>query len=143
MLAQKYKFLVKSIWYIGKMTFQFKNLVSFLCLFLLIISCSKVVDIEGDVYLIKGDGTPQPAAAKNVSLIKFRIVLFAIRTSHSLSRRPLSVEPTFRRQKPPAVIRYSAHSLLAANKLRADLYRLWAAPEQLLITDLPGRGENM
>ena len=32
-------------------------------------SCSKSVDIEGDVFLVKGDGTPQPSAAAEVILV--------------------------------------------------------------------------
>ena len=32
-------------------------------------SCGKSVDIEGDVFLVKGDGTPQPSAAAEVILV--------------------------------------------------------------------------
>ena len=37
---------------------------------LILFSCSAPVDIEGDVFLVKGDGKPQPSAAKEVIFIK-------------------------------------------------------------------------
>ena len=37
---------------------------------LMLFSCSSPVDIEGDVFLVKGDGKPQPSAAKQVIFIK-------------------------------------------------------------------------
>jgi hypothetical protein len=49
---------------------KFIMLVSFLSILFIASSCSKKVDVEGDVFIIKGDGTPQPSAAKDVSFIK-------------------------------------------------------------------------
>jgi len=43
----------------------FKSLISIG----LIASCSKPVNIEGDVFLVKGDGTPQPSAATEVIFV--------------------------------------------------------------------------
>ena len=37
---------------------------------LILFSCSAPVDIEGDVFLVKGDGKPQPSAAKEVIFVE-------------------------------------------------------------------------
>ena len=47
-----------------------KKFLSLAAISIFLFSCSSPVDIEGDIFLIKGDGTPQPAAAKDVFFIK-------------------------------------------------------------------------
>ena len=37
---------------------------------LILFNCSSPVDIEGDVFLVKGDGKPQPSAAKEVIFVE-------------------------------------------------------------------------
>ena len=48
----------------------FKTSLIFFTLYFLI-SCSQQTNVEGDIFIVKGDGTPQPAAAKEIFFIKY------------------------------------------------------------------------
>ena len=45
------------------------SLIFFTLYFL--VSCSQQTNVEGDIFIVKGDGTPQPAAAKEVFFVKY------------------------------------------------------------------------